>query len=286
MNIGIIGQGFVGTAVNKGLNPFFKVETFDIDKKSTCNSLEKLSKKSDVVFVCLPTPMNPDGSCHLDIVENTLSELNLFEEEIYKKTYKPKIIIVKSTIPPGTTEKWNKKFTHIQIVFNPEFLTEANSIEDYKNQNRIIIGGPRPSTTKVKGIFAKAFPKVPIIKTGSTTAEMVKYFANCFLATKVSFANEMYQICEGLDIDYDKVTEYAKYDERIGNTHLNVPGPDGDFGYGGHCFPKDVKALISLAHGLNISPKMLVATDEKNNSVRTNRDWEKQEGRAVINKTK
>ena len=276
MKIGIIGQGFVGTAVNEGLKSFFQIETFDINKKSTCNSLEELSKKSDVIFVCLPTPMEQNGDCHLDIVENTLLGLDLAEE--------CKTIVVKSTIPPGTTEKWNKKFNYIQIVFNPEFLTEANSIEDYKNQNRIIIGGPRPATTKVKRIFTKAFPKVPIIKTGPTTAEMVKYFANCFLATKVSFANEMYQICNGLNIDYDKVTEYVKYDERIGNTHLNVPGPDGDFGYGGHCFPKDVGALISLAHDLNVSPRMLTATECKNNDVRTNRDWEKQVGRAVINK--
>lgn len=276
MKIGIIGQGFVGTAVNEGLKPFFKIETFDINKNSTCNSLEELSKKSEVIFVCLPTPMELNGSCHLDIVENTLLGLDLMEE--------CKTIVVKSTIPPGTTEKWNKKFNYIQVVFNPEFLTEANSIEDYKNQNRIIIGGPRPATTKVKRIFAKAFPKVPIIKTGSTTAEMVKYFGNCFLATKVSFANEMYQICEGLNIDYDKVTEYVKYDERIGYSHLNVPGPDGDFGYGGHCFPKDVKALINVAHNLNISPKVLLATDIKNNDVRKNRDWEKQEGRAIINK--
>ena len=278
MKIGVIGQGFVGTAVNEGLKPFFKIETFDINKDSTCSSVTELSEKSDVIFVCLPTPMKIDGSCHLDIVEDTLLGLDVIKE--------CKTIVVKSTIPPGTTEKWNKKFNYIQVVFNPEFLTEANSIEDYKNQNRIIIGGPRPATTKVKRIFTKAFPKVPIIKTGPTTAEMVKYFANCFLATKVSFANEMYQICESLDIDYDKVVEYVKYDERIGNTHLNVPGPDGDFGYGGHCFPKDVKALISVAMGLDsdIDPVMLKATNLKNDQVRKNRDWEKQEGRAVINK--
>ena len=139
---------------------------------------------------------------------------------------------------------------------------------------------------KVKRVFAKAFPKVPIIKTGSTIAEMVKYFLNCFLATKVSFANEMYEISNALDIDYDKVIEYAIYDERLGKSHLNVPGPDGDFGYGGHCFPKDVNALKSLAWSLGCSPIILEATDSKNNEVRINRDWEKQEGRAVINKIK
>jgi UDPglucose 6-dehydrogenase len=278
MKIGIVGQGFVGTAVREGFKNYFDIETFDIIKDSSCNSLSELSNLSDVIFVCLPTPMEITGECHLDIVENTLLGLDVIE--------KCKTVVVKSTIPPGTTKKWNKKFKNLQIVFNPEFLTEANSIDDFKNQTRIIIGGPKRASSKVRRIFTKAFPKVKIIKTDSTYAEMVKYVTNTFLATKVSFANEMYQICEKLDIDYDKVVEYATHDERLGYSHWNVPGPDGDFGYGGHCFPKDIGALISLAHDLNVRPRMLTATECKNNDVRTNRDWEKQEGRAVINKTK
>ena len=274
MQIGIVGQGFVGTAVNEGLKQHFQIETFDIAKDSTCKSIDELAIKSDVIFVCLPTPMKENGKCYLGILEEVLSDLDYIN--------RCKTIVVKSTIPPGSTEKFNKIYKNINIVFNPEFLTEANSVEDFKNQNRIIIGGPRPATTKVKRIFDKAFPKVPIIKTGSTTAEMVKYFLNSFLATKVSFANEMYQICNGLGIDYDKVIEYAIYDERLGRSHLNVPGPDGDFGYGGHCFPKDVNALIKVAQDLSIEPHMLKATNEKNNKVRKDRDWEKQEGRAVI----
>ena len=125
---------------------------------------------------------------------------------------------------------------------------------------------------------------MPIIKTGSTYAEMVKYVTNCFLATKVSFANEMSEICTYLDIDYDKVIEYAKHDDRLGYSHWDVPGPDGDFGYGGHCFPKDVKALINVAMELdsNVRPTMLVATDAKNNDIRKNKDWLEQKGRAVI----
>ncbi len=274
-SIGIIGQGFVGTAVNEGLAKHYNIETYDIAKDSTCSSLKELYSKSTIIFLCLPTPMERDGSCHLGIIEPVLEELN----ELGKT-----IVVVKSTIPPGTTEGWNKKYTNIDIVFNPEFLTEANSIEDFKNQNRIIVGGPRPATTKVARVFRKSFPKVPIIKTGSTYAEMVKYVTNCFLATKVSFANEMYEICEYLDIDYDKVIEYAKHDERLGYSHWNVPGPDGDFGYGGHCFPKDVKALISVAMELDsyVKPIMLQATDSKNDKIRNNRDWESQKGRAVI----
>ena len=274
MKIGIIGQGFVGSAVFEGLKEHYVVETYDIAKDSTCKSIEELSAKSDVIFVCLPTPMEKDGSCYLGILEEVLSDLDYIN--------RCKTIVIKSTIPPGSTQRFNEIYKNIDIIFNPEFLTEANSVEDYKAQNRIIIGGPRPATTQVKRIFDKAFPKVPILKTGSTTAEMVKYFTNSFLATKVSFANEMYQICKGLNIDYDKVTEYVKYDERIGKSHLNVPGPDGDFGYGGHCFPKDVKALISLAHDLDVRPRILNSVDDKNDDVRKNRDWEDMKGRAIV----
>ena len=274
MIVGIVGQGFVGTALNEGLKQYFHIETYDINKTSTCKSLQELSEKSDVIFVCLPTPMKSNGQCHLGIVQDTLLELDTLS--------KCKTIVVKSTIPPGTTEKWNNHFKNIQIVFNPEFLTEANSIEDFKNQNRIIIGGPRPATTKVKRVFAKAFPKVPIIKTGSTHAEMVKYATNCFLATKVSFANEIFRLCERLDLDYDKVIEYSKFDDRLGYSHWNVPGPDGDFGFGGHCFPKDMNALVYLGNMVGVDLKVIKSAIETNDKVRTNRDWEQQKGRAII----
>ena len=274
----------MGTAVNEGLKKHHKIETFDlVESKSTCKSIQELVNKTKAIFVCVPTPMQIDGSCYLGFVEEVLEKINKACMMPDGYGYIQMNVAIKSTIPPGTTEILNKKYAALKISFNPEFLTEANSIEDFKNQNRIIIGGPRPSSTVFKRIYSKAFPNVPIIKTGSTTAEMVKYMANTFLATKVSFANEMYQICESLNIDYDKVVEYAIHDERLGYSHWNVPGPDGDFGYGGHCFPKDVKALISLAHDLNVRPRMLTATECKNNDVRTNRDWEKQEGRAIIN---
>ena len=155
-------------------------------------------------------------------------------------------------------------------------------LDDYKNQNRIILGGSRDANSKVKLLFTKTFPKVPIIHTSSTYAEMVKYLTNCFLATKVSFANEIYQICDKLDIDYDKVVEYAKHDDRLGYSHWNVPGPDGDFGFGGHCFPKDMEALRYKSSEVGIEPKIINAAIETNNKYRNNRDWENQKGRAVI----
>ena len=278
MKLGVIGQGFVGGSVYEGMKNYFETFTFDINGNCTESSLFNLIEKSDMIFLCLPTPMRKSGECDLSIVKNCLSEVDMIVKSLDKIDF---IVIIKSTIPPGTTEVLNKENLNLKIVFNPEFLTEANAVEDYKNQNRIIVGGDRPWTSKVKNVFEKSFPKVPIIKTSSTIAEMIKYVTNTFLATKVSFANEMYQICEGLDIDYDKVMEYSKYDERLAKSHWSVPGPDGDFGYGGHCFPKDMSGLRYVANELGVKTTILDAAIEKNKEVRTDKDWEKQIGRAV-----
>ena len=154
-------------------------------------------------------------------------------------------------------------------------------MKDYDNQNRIILGGPRPATTELKQIFSKVFPKATIIKTDSTHAEMVKYLTNNFLSVKVSFAYEIYQLCDKLNIDYDKVVEYATYDERLGKSHWGVPGHDGDFGFGGHCFPKDLAAILHLSDELNTINNVLHATQDTNDEVRKNRDWEQMKGRAI-----
>ena len=271
MKIGIIGQGFVGNAVYQKFKEHYNVLTYDLDE-AKCNSTFEDVSKCDYVFTCLPTPMNSDGSCNTDIVEDVIKQID--EIGVTKG------IVVKSTITPGTTQRWNDTY-NTNIVFNPEFLTERNAVKDYENQNRIILGGPRPTTTYLKRIFSNVFPKAHIVKTDSTHAEMVKYLTNTFLATKVSFANEMYRICEKLNIDYDKVVEYSTFDDRLGKTHWSVPGPDGDFGYGGHCFPKDVNALIHMAEEMGLYPTMLMATNRKNDVVRKNRDWEGMKGRAV-----
>ena len=281
-SIGIIGQGFVGSAIREGMKPYFNVETFDIDesKGSTCSNLSELIDKSgEIVFVCLPTPMNKEGRCDTRIVETAISDINDVSKKLNRKT----IAVIKSTVEPGTTDRLNDRYKNVTVIFNPEFLTEANSFEDFKNQNRIIIGGPRPASTKVKTMYRKAFPEVPIVKTGANVAETVKYFINCFLATKVSFANEMKQVCDSIGVDFDKVVEYALYDERIGKSHLSVPGPDGSPGFGGHCFPKDLNAIMTLAKISNVKTPVLSGVWEKNMEVRDPdvRDWEKMLGRAV-----
>jgi UDPglucose 6-dehydrogenase len=313
-SVAVIGQGFVGGS----LTTVFAERGFDVyvydkaGKTATgaqyskfvrgvaqpCESVADLvssceEKKnfSGVYFVALPTPMYEDGTADLSIVEGVLDELAACTGN--------RIAVVKSTVPPGSTERWNKKYegTGLRVIFNPEFLTEANALDDMRNQDRIILGGPRPWINTVKLIFQTAFPKVTLIKTSSTTAEMVKYTINCFLATKVSFANEMAQVCEaldkrGLNIDYDKVVEYARLDKRLGNSHWAVPGPvpthDGRYvrGFGGHCFPKDMNALIAVAKDLGVDPKVMAASWAKNLEVRgpEDRDWEHMQGRAVSKK--
>jgi nucleotide sugar dehydrogenase len=274
-SIGIIGQGFVGTATLEGLRNHFQVFTYDKfhDDKSTSKDMLEVCSSAQIIFVCLPTPMRKDGSCDLSILQDVVYEIDNYNLN--------NIVVIKSTIPPGTTSEFNNNCKNVQVIFNPEFLTEANYIDDFKNQNRIIIGGPRPASTIVKNMFRKVFQEVPIIKTGSNTAESVKYFINTFLATKVSFANEFKQICDTVEVDYDKVVEYALYDHRLGKTHFSTPGPDGKSGFGGSCFPKDINALIYFSSNLGITPTVLSAVWKKNLEVRPEKDWEQLKGRAI-----
>lgn len=293
--IGIIGQGFVGSAIREGMRHAFEVVTYDKKDGNNiwvhCSTHVHPSMPADdpiakvlelvdgPIFVCVPTPMNADGSASTAIVDSVVK--SIVNHPSYKDSEAGPVII-KSTVPPGTTERLMKE-TGAGIIFNPEFLTEKNAAEDFKNQNRIIIGGPRPWSNVVKNMYQKAYQNVPTVKTSATTAEMVKYVTNTFLATKVAYANEIAQICNLLDdVDYDKVIEYATKDSRLGNSHWSVPGPDGKMGFGGSCFPKDLNALIAATEGIEGDCPLLKAVWAKNLEVRPERDWEELKGRAVV----
>jgi len=252
MNIGLIGMGVVGSAFYEGMKHACDILTYDKYKPDVSNILKichsdeaigtMVASVSGPIFISVPTPMNPDGSGNIDIVESVCREIN---DAVYDKivrggvnydNYK-KVVVIRSTVSPGTTALMNEKFNYISVVFNPEFLTEANAAEDFKNQNRIILGGHYEATAQVAKVYKFVYPHVPIYECNSAVAEMVKYVGNCFLATKVSFANEIYQICDKLNADYSKVAELASLDPRLGNSHWKVPGPDGHFGFGLTCFP-------------------------------------------------
>ena len=273
--IGIVGLGYVGSALKAAFQDKVKVEVFDTNKSlATVDSLESLVERVNMIFICLPTPMNKDGSCNISIVYNVIKEIDGISKD-------KKIVAIKSTIPPGTTDLLDRECLNIDVLFNPEFLTELNFINDFKNQNRIIIGGTPEASGKLRQLYSLVFPDIPIIKTKSNIAEFVKYFTNTFLATKVAFANEMKKICDELQIDYDKVVEYSIYDKRLGNSHWAVPGPDGKNGFGGSCFPKDINALIHLFRQLNLKSNILEASWKTNLEVRPEKDWENLKGRAV-----
>ena len=297
--LGVCGYGFVGEALEKGMKHAFKVLVHDPfkypestriavglgassstreDGLTLVPTIDELTKQCEVIFVCVPTPMNPDGSASTKIVDRVVASIAEFNRK--------NVVVIKSTVPPGTTQRLQVEFgaSLAGVVFNPEFLTEANYINDFKNQTRIILGGHDDrSKSIVKQVYQHAYPNVKTIKRHPTIAEMVKYTTNCFLATKVAYANEIYQICTELGVDYDKVIEYARYDERLGNTHWAVPGPDGHYGFGGSCFIKDLNALMSIAKFLGIDSNVMKGAWEKNLEVRPERDWEQLKGRAVVN---
>jgi len=291
LNIGIIGQGFVGSAIREGLKNHYEISTFDIDETKCNQTHEWVCLNSDIVFMCLPTPMRKDGSCDTRILENAIEDVENACLAGGRQETRP-ILIIKSTIPPGTTERIASKYTEegrkwnghpeMTICFSPEFLTEANSFDDFKNQSRIIIGSQNKKAAKtISDMFAKVFTDIPIVITNTNNAEMCKYFINCFLATKVIFANQMYEICQSSGIRYDDVKTLATLDKRIGKSHLAVPGPDGDRGFGGHCFPKDLAAMITFANENGADDYFLKAVEIFNRGIRTNKDWEKMKGRAV-----
>jgi len=276
MKIGIIGFGYVGTAVYESFKDVVDTKIFDLYKKDiSVDSLEQLTDER-ILFLCLPTPMKKTGECDISIVDATLQQLNNLQLQQRIR------IVIKSTVPPGSTDLFIEKYNNLNIAFSPEFLTEANFINDFKNQNRIIVGTNDLENFQIlKSLFRIVFSNIKIIQMNPTSAEMVKYTANVFLATKVSFANEIKIICEKLNINYDEVINTAKLDERLGDSHWKVPGPDNRLGFGGSCFPKDINALIYFCKSNGISINTILAAWETNLRVRPEEDWKELKGRAV-----
>lgn len=273
IKIGVIGLGYVGKACLTFFQKSNVCFSFDINETGTERNLHSLTNKIDIAFICVPTPMKKSGKCDISVVENVLNEINSFENNT--------TCVIKSTIPPGTTKSFQEKYPSLKIIFNPEFLTEANFINDFENQDRIIIGNDNEHGI-VNKLYEKTFPNAQIINCFSEEAEMVKYFTNTFLATKVSFANEMFELCSSIDIDYNNIVEIATVDKRLGNSHFKVPGPDGQRGFGGSCFPKDLNSILYLLQKNKLKSYILQAVWDRNISRdRRNQDWKELKGRAV-----
>mgnify|MGYP001186761850 CR=1 FL=1 len=280
MKIGVVGNGFVGGAVRNGFSPNVgcdaEVKVYDKNPTKSTHSLLEVVNDSDFVFISVPTPSFEDGKINLQILDDCLRDISSIS------TNEDTIFLIRSTIVPGTTRKFQNKYHTLNLVFNPEFLTERSANFDFINQSRFILGGNIKNVKKVSSLFRWRFGEtVSIIETDYESAEMVKYMTNTFLATKVSFLNDMKILSEAVDAEWYDVLEGFIRDGRVGHTHLNVPGHDGKFGFGGSCFPKDINALISLSDDLNLWLHTIKGAWFTNCDIRPEQDWKKLKGRAV-----
>ena len=282
MKIGIIGNGFVGKATNILENDNVELIIYDIDPKLCSPEGTTLTDicKTDIVFISVPTPMNTDGSCHTGILDSVVNDIKNICD------LNENLIVIRSTIPPGVSDKLN-------CYFMPEFLTEKNYINDFINNKEWIFGILKNKTDiQFKDCILELFNlayKNNMIKSNKLTfmfnkeAELVKMFRNCFLATKVSFCNEIYEFCQNKDICYENVRKIATNDDRILPSHTRVPGPDGKKGYGGTCFPKDTNSFKYEMEKVGVKPYILNAVIERNETIdRPQKDWNENKGRSVI----
>jgi UDPglucose 6-dehydrogenase len=296
MKISIVGLGFVGLSltsvlsakgnnifgidvdknkcqnIQKGITPFFEPELekllkIGLGKKLKISTDFSLIKNSDMIFVTVGTPQRANGSIELSMIKNAIKGIG----RVLKNDTKNPIIFIKSTVTPGTMqenilpilekESGKKAGKHFGLISNPEFLQESTAIRDTKFPHVIVLGGYQTKyMKKAKKFFSKIHPDIPIVITNHQTAEMIKYANNSFLATKISFINQLSNICQNIpDANIDDVAKTIGLDPRIGRLFLNA-GP----GYGGSCLPKDMKALINFAEKVGINPTLLNAVEQTN----------------------
>ena len=256
--IGIVGLGFVGSAIRDSMGLGVPSNLILVDPPKGLPHTYKDLAQCEAIFICVPSPSNDDGSCDTSILEETLEKLKDFNG----------VIISKTTAPPSVYEALSKKYKN--LVHAPEFLTAANASKDYANGTFAIIGG------STSAYMREAERVIRWGQTGlkevhyATAAEasLAKYAINCFLSTKVIFMNELYRVASTAGIDYNVITNLIKLDPRIGNSHMQVPGPDGAMGFGGMCFPKDTAALLKWAEENGQSLEVLNAAVKKNTLLR------------------
>jgi len=296
MKIGIVGLGFVGLSltsvlaskgyrtigididkrkcekISNGNSPFFepdleKTLRIGLKKELTISNDFSLLNDCDFIFVTVGTPQSEDGTIDLSMIKKSITTIG---KALHKNNKNP-IILIKSTVVPGTIKntilpilekKSNKKEGRdFGLISNPEFLQESSAIKDTKFPHAVVLGGYKTKyMRKANNFFSKLHPKTPIIITNHQTAEMIKYANNSFLATKISFINQLSNICQNIPgANIDDIAKTIGLDPRIGKLFLNA-GP----GYGGSCLPKDMKALINFANNIGINPTLLNAVEEIN----------------------
>lgn len=263
MKLGIVGHGFVGSAVDQGFTR--DCDKFVVDPKHNNNNIQDLIEfQPQATFVCVPTPQSDSGEADANIIMSVLTELN---------NYKGHLVMIKSTVPAYKLTEFVDRFSNINIIYNPEFLTEKNYIEDFRNPPMHVFGGDRKHTEQAELIYKEhsVCKSCPVFHTDIITASFVKYSINSFLATKVTFFNELYDAYQSAGgKDFRELTNIMSTDMRIGNSHMRVPGNNGERGYAGSCFPKDTAALAYYAREILNTPFTQLET-----SIKINQDLRK-----------
>lgn len=237
LNIAIIGYGFVGKAVSAGFDNE-KCNQYIIDPKNGSSIQDLIGKDIDISFVCVPTPMSDDGSINSSIVEECIDFL-------VKNV--SGLIVLKSTVIPSIIQKLT---TNDRIIYNPEFLTEVNANNDFINPKMHIFGGKDEQCEQLQAIYVNYSncSKCPVFIVSPIEASFIKYGINCFLASKVIWFNEFFDIIGKTSADYETVLKAMTTDTRIGESHTKVPGNDNKRGYSGSCFPKDTVAFAKYSN--------------------------------------
>ena len=250
MKIGIIGLGVVGSACQQGFESIgHTVKIHDIKMDTSIQDL----LDTDIIYVCVPTPENADGSCNTTAIEETVAELTRLE---YKG-----VIALKSTSAPGTTQKLIDKYK-LRICFVPEFLRERCAVEDFVNNHELLAVGTDDS--QIYEIVVKSHGSLPKYTSmmNSTEAEVLKYFSNVFNAVRVVFSNNMFEICKSMGLDYTKIKDAYLLRKTASPDYMDVS--DELRGYGGMCLPKDTKALDALVKQLGLDLKLFETIDQDN----------------------
>lgn len=256
--IGVIGYGFVGAAVVAGfINKQNKVVV--ADPKLSKTTQDVLKEQPDVVFICVPTPMGADGVANTSIVETVVQELHDYTG----------IVVLKSTVVPTVVQRLEKM--HPRFVYNPEFLTEANAVRDFLNPSFHVFGGNGNDTRYLDYLYYNYSNCVPTDNINFVTAveaALIKYSVNSFMATKVMFMNQLYDLCNSLGADYRSVADAMGDDPRITHSHMMVPGPDGRRAASGPCFGKDIPAIIRESQALGCELTIIKEAWNRNCDIR------------------
>lgn len=252
MSIGVIGVGVVGRAVYQAFTEKLPSEmTYGYDKFNKEFNDLPLIASSELIFVCVPTPTKGEWQDTQALVQT----FGMLKEMNYKG-----VVVVKSTVLPGVTEKLMDQFSMPNVVHNPEFLTANNAYEDFLKQP-VLIGGKMSAMRIVSDAYRRANIGGPVnCYSSPSITEMAKYMHNLFLATKVSFCNEIYDVCQEAKVNYEMVAHAAQMAGKIGTSHMMVPGPDGERGFGGMCFLKDNAAFLAYADQMEVEMDILQAT--------------------------